>query len=60
MYVYIYIYMVCIYIYNIVLPGPANGQKKKVVLVNDHVFSQLALFGSDRAIQPKRPKMAEI
>ena len=52
--------MVYIYIYNIVLPGPANGQKKKVVLVNDHVFSQLALFGSDRAIQPKRPKMAEI
>ena len=46
-----------IYIY---IPGPANGQKKKVVLVNDPVFSQLTYFGSDRAIQPKRPKMAEI
>ena len=46
-----------IYIY---IPGPANGQKKNVVLVNDPVFSQLTYFGSDRAIQPKRPKMAEI
>ena len=45
------------HLYN---PGPANGQKKKVVLVNDPVFSQLTYFGSDRAIQPKRPKMAEI
>ena len=45
------------YIY---IPGPANGQKKKVVLVNDYVFSQLTYFGSDRAVQPKRPKMAEI
>ena len=42
------------------IPGPANEQKKKVVLVNDPVFSQLTYFGSDRAIQPKRPKMAEI
>ena len=48
-----------IYIYTYV-PGPANGQKKNVVLVNDPVFSQLTYFGSDRAIQPKRPKMAEI
>ena len=37
-----------------------RAEKKKVVLVNDPVFSQLTYFGSDRAIQPKRPKMAEI
>ena len=55
----IYIYIHYVYIY-ICIPGPANGQKKKVVLVNDHVFSQLTYFGSDRAVQPKRPKMAEI
>ena len=42
------------------LPGPANEQKKNVVLVNDLVFSQLTCFGADRAIQPKRSKMAEI
>ena len=54
MYTFMHIY---IYIYY---PGPANEQKKNVVLVNDLVFSQLTYFGSDRAIQPKRPKMAEI
>ena len=47
-------------VFNLNIPGPANGQKKKVVLVNDHVFSQLTYFGSDQAVQPKRPKMAEI
>ena len=50
MYVYIYAH---IYIYY---PGPANEQKKKVVLVNDLVFSQLTYFGSDRAIHPNDPK----
>jgi len=34
--------------------------KKKVVLANDLVFSQLTCFGADRGIQLKRPKMAEI